>query len=131
MPNPRIATGNAAGYTNTRGWFVGSFLNPDTDGARVTDNVEVKWSLHSPGDQRPDIAPGNNTVTLTILLAGRFEQIFPGEDPETVQLEKMGDFALFGPDVPHTWRALAESVMLTVRWRPEPTPDGMEVSDDG
>lgn len=115
----RISIGNAENFTSTRGWFVGNFLDPATAGPHFTDGVEVKWSTHPKGDHRPDIAPGADTVTLTILISGAFEQIFPGQQPDRTYMERPGDFALYGPGVPHTWRALADSVMLTVRWPAE------------
>lgn len=113
-----ISIGNAEDYVHgpTRGWFIGNFLDPTTAGPRFTDNIEVKWSRHPAGDHRPDIAPGADAVTLTILIEGHFEQIFPDSEPGQAVMERPGDFALYGPGVPHTWRALADSVMLTVRW---------------
>lgn len=120
MTNNRISIGNAEDYAHspTRGWFIGNFLNPTTAGPRFTNNIEVKWSTHPAGDHRPNIAPGADTMTLTILIEGSFEQIFPGNDPGTVRMQRSGDFVLYGPDIAHTWRALSDSVMLTVRWRP-------------
>jgi hypothetical protein len=122
MTGNRISIGNAEDFAHgpTRGWFIGNFLDPSA-GPRFTDHVEVKWSVHPEGDHRPDIAPGADTVTLAILISGAFEQIFPGQHPGRMPMERPGDFALYGPGVPHTWRALADSVMLTVRWK-SPTP---------
>jgi hypothetical protein len=131
MTNDRISIGNAEDFTHTptRGWFIGNFLDPTTAGPRSTDNIEVKWSIHPVGDHRPDIAPGADTVTLTILISGAFEQIFPDQQPDSMLMERPGDFALYGPDVPHTWRALADSVMLTVRWKSH-TPAGARPESD-
>jgi hypothetical protein len=117
MNNDRISIGNAEDFgAPTRGWFVGNFLDTSA-GPRLTDDVEVKWSVHPEGDHRPGIAPGTDTATLTILIEGRFEQIFPDQQPGRMLMERPGDFALYGPGVSHTWRALADSVMLTVRWK--------------
>jgi hypothetical protein len=111
-----ISIGNAENYPATRGWFVGGFLD-NTAGVRLTDHVEIKWSTHPEGDHRPEIAPGGDTTTVTILVSGRFEVVFPGEDPGRVLLADQGDYAAFGPGIAHTWRALEPSVMVTVRWR--------------
>jgi hypothetical protein len=112
----RIGIGNAENFPATRGWFVGGFL-PDEAGLRRTDQVEVKWSSHPAGDRRMGVAgPGGNS-TLTVLISGRFELIYPGDTPERTVLARQGDYVVFGPDVPHTWRALADSVTLTVRWK--------------
>lgn len=114
--NPHISIGNAENFPDTRGWFVGSFLT-DSAGLRRTDKVEVKWSVHPAGDRRVDVAEPSGTSTLTILISGRFEVTYPSQTPERSLLIKQGDYAVFGPDVPHTWQALEESVILTVRWR--------------
>lgn len=115
----RISIGNAENFIDgpTRGWFVGSFLDRSA-GPGLTDQVEVKWGRHEAGEQRPGVADSGGSSSLTILVSGRFELLFPGEDPGRTVLEHQGDFALYGPGVPHTWRALEPSVILTVRWRP-------------
>jgi hypothetical protein len=87
------------------------------------ERARIEWSIHPQGDHRPDIAPGADTITLTILIKGRFEQTFPDQHPGRMLMERPGDFALYGPGIPHTWRALADSVMLTVRW-PAPAEAG-------
>lgn len=128
MPDNRISTGNANDFTESnRGWFVGRFFHDDaTAGPRSTDDVEVKWSVHPEGDERTDVAPGSIASTLTVLVSGRFEQIFPDDEPGRVVLEQPGDFAVFGPGVAHSWRALADSVMLTVRWPSPPSGSPQE-----
>lgn len=110
----RISIGNAEHFEATRGWFVGPFID-QTAGVRHAP-VEVKWSTHPEGDERAGISEGGDASTVTILISGRFEVLFPGEDMDRVELTQRGDFAAFGPGVAHTWRALAPSVMLTVRW---------------
>src|SRR5690606_5727084 len=111
----RISIGNAEHFQATRGWFMGPFID-QTAGVRHAP-VEVKWSTHPEGDARHEVSAGGDASTVTILISGHFEVIFPGGDVERVELAQQGDFAAFGPGVAHTWRALAPSVMLTVRWR--------------
>lgn len=113
----RISIGNAERFqtTPTRGWFLGPFIDPDL-GVRHSP-VEVKWSTHPPGDGRTDISPGGDAATVTILVSGKFELSFPCETPGQVILARPGDYAVYGPGVAHTWRAIDESVVLTVRWR--------------
>lgn len=112
----RIAIGNAEHFPDSRGWFVGAFIDPAA-GIRHAP-VEVKWSDHPAGQERPGgIAPGADATTVTALVSGRFEVTFPGEHPDRVLLARPGDYAVFGPGVPHTWRALTDSTMFTVRWR--------------
>ncbi len=78
-----------------------------------TDDVEVKWFARAKGETRPEWSPANGVRTLNILIRGRFVLVFPAEE---VLLEKEGDFVLFGPGVPHSYRAEEESLILAIRW---------------
>lgn len=113
----RISIGNAENFPDSRGWFVGSFLN-ESAGACRTSDLEVKWGAHAAGDCRTEVSPPALTASLAILITGRFELGFPHSSPDRVTLQRRGDFVLFEPGVAHTWHALEESVTLTVRWRP-------------
>lgn len=94
-----------------RGWFVGRFVEP-VESLRSTENAEVKWGVHGKGEKRADWA-SNDTYTLSILIDGRFRISFESSD---CILQKKGDYALWAPGVSHTWEALEESIILTVRW---------------
>jgi len=108
-----VVFGNAAeAWRNTRGWFLGHFM-PGADNRLRSDDVELKWFTHPKGDTRGECAPGNSVRTLNILIRGGFVLEFPGRE---VTLENEGDFVLFGPFVPHSFRSLDESLVLTVRW---------------
>lgn len=117
-----VATGRAAADPTTRGrggWFVGHFL-PAGDLAHSGD-VEVKWGVHPAGDRNAGGFAANRTArTLSVLVAGRFRLRFRDPaDPsavETVELAEAGDYALWDRGVEHDWEAVADSVVLTVRW---------------
>ncbi len=94
------------------GWMLGHFIPPD-ESLRSTGDVEVKWARHDAGDGRSAWATNDVATTLSILVRGRFRIIFEGAE---ALLEREGDYALWGPGVPHTWRAEEESVIVTVRW---------------
>lgn len=116
----RLAFGNAfRDGAATRQWFLGPFLDARA-GLRATDRLEVKWGVHPRGQERADWAPSGSTVTLSVLVRGRFRIGFrgPGDDVESrnVDLSEEGDYAIWSPEVEHTWRALEDSVVLTVRW---------------
>lgn len=96
----------------TRGWFAGHFM-PGEDNPLRTSDLELKWFTHAEGETRNEWAPGNPVRTMNILIRGRFVLLFPDQE---VALEKEGDFVLFGPDVPHSFRSEKESLVLTVRW---------------
>jgi hypothetical protein len=100
----------------TRGWFLGHFMPGETNPLRTSD-LEVKWYTHAAGEIRPAWAPGNPVRTLNILIRGHFVLLFPDQE---VALEKEGDFVLFGPGMPHSYRSEQESVVLTVRWPSAP-----------
>jgi hypothetical protein len=106
-------TGNvSAASADTRGWFLGHFM-PGADNPLRSEAVELKWWTHAKGETRPEMAPANPVRTLNVLIRGRFVLVFPGRE---VLLEKEGDFVLFGPGMPHSYRSVEESLVLTVRW---------------
>lgn len=94
-----------------RGWLLGHF-KPLGD-LRHSDDVEIKWGVHPPGDRRRRWATGEKRTALLVLISGRFRMEFPDGD---VLLEKQGDYVVWGPGVDHSWRAEADSIVLTVRW---------------
>jgi len=106
-------SGNIAGASkDTRGWFLGHFM-PGDDNPLRTSELECKWYTHAKGETRSEWAPANSVKTLNILIRGHFVLLFPDKE---VSLEKEGDFVLFGPGVPHSFRSVQESLVLTVRW---------------
>jgi quercetin dioxygenase-like cupin family protein len=116
--SPRWTAGNAAEDSkNHRGWFVGQFINPDL-GVRHSEDTEVKWGIHPSGEKRPEWTADDQRTTLTILIEGHFRV---DTTDGTSTMERPGDYVMWGPGVDHTWEALADSVVLTVRW-PSPKP---------
>ncbi|MEO6026436.1 MAG: signal peptidase I [Candidatus Binatia bacterium] len=110
---PVPISGNVADASkDTRGWFLGHFI-PGTDNPLRSSDVELKWYTHAKGETRAEWAPATSVRTLNILIRGRFALVFPNEE---VLLAKEGDFVLFGPGVPHSFRSIEESTVLTVRW---------------
>jgi hypothetical protein len=110
--NPPVA-GNVSGASSqTRGWFVGHFM-PGAGNPLRTSDLEMKWWTHAKGETRAEWAPGNPVSTVNILIRGHFVLLFPDRE---VPLQKEGDFVLFGPDTPHSYRSVEESLVLTVRW---------------
>lgn len=97
---------------STRGWIVGHFIDP-SHGVRSSKDVEVKWANHPEGDERPEWTADDQRTTLVMLIGGHFRvETTDG----TTTFTKPGDYAMWGPGVDHTWKALADSVVLTVRW---------------
>jgi mannose-6-phosphate isomerase-like protein (cupin superfamily) len=110
---PKPVSGNVGAVSaGTRGWFLGHFMSGDDNPLRTSD-LEVKWWTHDKGETRNEWAPGNPVKTVNILIRGHFVLLFPERE---VSLEKEGDFVLFGPGVPHSFRSEQESLVLTIRW---------------
>lgn len=113
----RIRYGNAVkegGGPQRRGWFVGHFLGPQA-GLANSSAVEIKWGAHPAGEEKTTTAANHTATTISILVSGAFRVIFP-EDGQEINLSTPGDYALWAPGVAHTWRALQDTVMITVRW---------------
>lgn len=116
----QIVFGNAAseGF-DRRGWFVGHYITENS--ARCTTDVEVKWGVHAEGDRRSVWSANRSATTLSILIHGKFRLFFldpeglPGQTCD-VLLAEQGDYVLWLPGTPHTWRAEAASVVITVRY---------------
>jgi quercetin dioxygenase-like cupin family protein len=109
----RWSSGNAAeDGRETRGWLVGHFIDP-AEGVRSTKDVEVKWGIHPAGDERTEWTADDQRTTLVLLVQGNF-RIDLTED--SIILDRQGDYALWGPGIDHSWEALSDSVIVTVRW---------------
>lgn len=117
--NRFIIAGNAAADGEAqRGWFLGHFIEPG-EGLRHSDEVEVKWGTHAAGETKSAYGANDTARTLSILVSGRFVLEFP-DLGETVHLERPGDYALWAAGPRHRWVAVADSVILTVRWPSRP-----------
>jgi hypothetical protein len=105
--------GNAADDgRDTRGWLIGHFIDP-SEGVRSSKDVEVKWGIHPPGDTRAEWTSDDQRTTLLLLVEGRFRiKLTEG----TITLERQGDYTMWGPGIDHSWEALTDSVVITVRW---------------
>ena len=96
----------------TRGWILGHFIDP-SNGVRSSEDVEVKWFTHPAGDKRHEWTTDDQRTTLVLLVTGNFRIDLT---ETSVTLEKQGDYLAWGPGIDHSWEALSESVVVTVRW---------------
>lgn len=106
-------SGNAAddGH-DTRGWLLGHFIEPAGD-IRSTKDVEVKWGLHPAGDKRPEWTSDDQRTTLLLLVQGEFRLDLT---VESVTMKRQGDYVMWGPGIDHSWEAITDSTVITVRW---------------
>ena len=102
-----------------RGWLVGHFVD-DADDLRQSTEVEVKWGIHSAGDERTEWATGVHDRTILILISGRWRLDLAvngqRDEPSTIALDTPGDYVVWDKGVDHRWQAEDDSVVLTVRW---------------
>jgi len=98
-----------------RGWFIGHFM-PDGS-IHQSQDVEVKWGRHPAGEQRKNWHDDEARTTILLLIEGRFRI-----DLSTVShvLAKLGDYAIWGPGIGHSWQAEEDSTVLTIRWPSTP-----------
>ena len=97
---------------DTRGWILGHFLD-ESAGVRSSKDVEIKWGIHPVGDKRPEWTADDKRTALVVLITGKFRIDLT---ETSVTLEKQGDYLTWGPGIDHSWEALTESIVLTVRW---------------
>jgi mannose-6-phosphate isomerase-like protein (cupin superfamily) len=119
---PPIAGNVGSASKDTRGWFLGHFMTGDDNPLR-TSELELKWFTHAKGETRAEWAPGNPVKTLNILIRGHFVLLFPDRE---IALVGEGDYVLFGPGVPHSFRSEQESLVLSVRWPSLPADNSPE-----
>ena len=109
--------GNAiADQVRDSGWFVGQFV-PAALGLRHQDDVEVKWGIHPDGEQRPQPWACGHATTISVLIRGSLRVMFHRTAvPEIVMLEKEGDYVVYAPGTMHSWEAIGDTVVLSVRF---------------
>jgi hypothetical protein len=122
----RIECGNARQHAmEFSAWFVGGFLDGEA-GLRCSNDVEIKWGEHVAGEEKRLAGTNRTATSLALLVSGSFLVQFP-KDGREILLDNRGDYVLYGPGVPHTWRAVRDSVVLTIRW--PSLPDDQELSE--
>jgi hypothetical protein len=98
------------------GWFVGQFV-PGELGLRRQTDVELKWGIHPDGEKRPHPWANQNGTTISVLIEGSLKVTFHVDGlREEVILQTKGDYAIFGPHVVHTWEAIGDTIVLSVRF---------------
>lgn len=112
-PEPEsIAYGNAlTDGKDHSGWFVGHFMNPGS--LQRSENVEVKFTFNPTGSSNEAVTANHMSRSLSILVSGRHRLLFGNT---SILLENVGDYAMWGRGVSHTWKAELDSTIVTVRW---------------
>ena|SRR5688572_13983650 len=120
-----MISGNAARDGDPhRGWFVGQFL-PEGSPLKNPD-IEVKWGIEPAGRTKASAGVNKVSKTLAILIKGTFIMNVDGKE---IVLKEPGDYVYHEAGEVHTWQAVTDCVVLTVRW-PSVADDQVRVSAD-
>jgi hypothetical protein len=117
-----------------RGWIFGHFV-PERSKLGICKNrkFEVHWGKHKEGNENENITYNNKAYTFVILIKGKFSIILYKNKKEKKEyiLKKEGDFILFGPKIPHDWRALKNTLTFTIRWPSIPNDQTIFIKKKG
>jgi len=101
-----MKTGN---FLKGKSWIVGHFARPPFK----TNEFEIKLSQKEKGEHKDGWGLNHKAQSLCVLLKGR---IVLEVGDKRVVLKKPGDYVYWGPGVPHTWKVIIKSFVLSVRW---------------
>jgi hypothetical protein len=109
--------GNAAlDQVRNTGWFIGQFV-PAELGLRHQTEVELKWGIHQDGERRRYPYAQGHATTVAILIRGALlVEFYSGPRLQVVRLQKEGDYVIYGPEIVHSWEAIGDTLVLTVRF---------------
>jgi hypothetical protein len=109
--------GNAAiDQVRESGWFIGQFVREPLHLRHQTD-LEVKWGIHPDGEKRHRPWANGRATTISVLVRGSLRVTFYlGESPQTVTMQKEGDYIIFAPDTVHSWEAIGDTIVLSIRF---------------
>jgi hypothetical protein len=115
--NKPFYVGNAkADQVRGSGWFVGQFVRAEF-GLRHQTDVELKWGIHPDGDKRSRPWANQNGTTISVLIEGSLQVTFHVDGArQEVTLRMKGDYVIFGPEVAHSWEAVGDTIVLSVRF---------------
>ncbi len=100
-----------------REWIRRGRFVPAELGLRHQNDVEVKWGIHPDGEKRPQPWASGHGTTISVLIHGTLRVTFHVDPtPQTVTLQKEGDYIIFGPDTVHSWEAIGHTVVLSLRF---------------
>ena len=69
---------------------------------------------HPPaGEKRHAWTADDQRTTLVLLVEGNFRIDLT---ETSITLGEQGDYAAWGPGIDHTWQAISDSIVVTVRW---------------
>ncbi len=109
-----ITSGNFNSQSEAyRGWIIGHFIDPSSP--FHTSDFELKWGNHSAGESKSQVGTNQTAQSLAILISGQFQFEFP-DQKQTIILKQLGDYVYYPAGISHTWKALEDCLLLTLRW---------------
>jgi hypothetical protein len=122
--------GNSVDYgKESKNWIIGHFKS---DPMMRSQDVEVKWDTLEKYAENEAFAAQAEGMTVSILIRGHMMYEFRGPPKTHVgnlgvaakteyehhkeYLSNEGDFVIWKPLVYHWWKALEDSLVVTVRW---------------
>ena len=75
--------------------------------------------MGNPSRRRKTVTPwaNQNGTTISILIEGSLKVTFHVDGAEQeVTLRTRGDYVAFGPEVVHSWEAVGDTIVLSVRF---------------
>ena len=113
LDRPQFSFGNAQDDSAPfHDWLVGYFV-PLSSGLRHSDDIEIKWGVHQKGAGDDQWTVNRMATSISILVSGVDQISLPHR---VFTLSNPGDYLIWGPGMPHRWRTLEDSVVITVRW---------------
>lgn len=98
-----------------RGWFVGQFV-AESGSFRRRHDIELKWGIHKRGEKRTARVIYKRSTTIAISINGTCRiDLGNGNENTSEFLAKPGDYVIIPPLIEHTWEAVSDCVVLTVR----------------
>ncbi len=88
-------------------------ISSATTSLRIAWAVEVKWGAYSAGEERSSWGMSERATSLCVLFRGRIQFRFPQEE---YLLACEGGYPIWSFGLPHHWKVLEDTCILTVRW---------------
>jgi hypothetical protein len=94
-------------------WCLSKFVT-DQEGVPLTNEFEVKWSIHPKGDKRAEWSQGTVGSGLVIALKGKIRIYFrpDGPDKETFANLHPGEAVFWENTVAHRWEVLEDGTEI-------------------
>jgi hypothetical protein len=109
-----IEIGNVNTKANgQRNWIIGHFI--ESSSPFHSQDFEVKWSKLSKGEAKSQVGSNGIAKTLAILAYGKQQINFPATN-DVALLANEGDYVFFESGVEHSWEALEDTLLITIRW---------------